>query len=541
MVLDFDRMDDGADLTTDVCVIGAGAAGITVALEFAGPGHDVLVLVGGGPQHEAEAQRLNESEVVGLAHRSIHEGRARVLGGATTLWAGQALPLDDIDFRVRDWVPDSGWPLSRAELEPFYRRAERWMHLGPMTYDERSWPPTRLAPPPFDRSKLRPMVSQFSPRPDFRVAYRADLERAGNVRVLLRAHATEVLTNESATAVERVEVRSLAGKTGSVRARAYVVCCGGIDTARLLLASNRVEPNGVGNRHDLVGRYFQDHPHQNIAQCAVIVPRDRKALPATFDTCYHNGIKYAPKIASSVDWQERHRLLNVAGDLCYEAPEDSAVEAAKLLRRALRRRDRGTSGASCRARPGTRRSGRASWPRRPTGTSSRSRRWPTAAARSTSACRSSSGPTRRAASGSATSATPSGCAGRAVLDWRLTGMELRTIEAFVGTVAGEFERLGIGTIDLATLALPDDPGRLDRYAHDGSHHMGTARMHDDPRRGVVDHHCRVHGVENLFVGSSAVFPTGGFSNPTLTILALCARLCDHLKQNVLAGAAVSHV
>jgi choline dehydrogenase-like flavoprotein len=121
---------------------------------------------------------------------------------------------------------------------------------------------------------------------------------------------------------------------------------------------------------------------------------------------------------------------------------------------------------------------------------------------------------------------------RTALDWRLTELDRRTIEVFVREVAVEFERLGIGRIDLSTFALSDFPTSMGERVHDSSHHMGTSRMHDDPKRGVVDRHCRVHGVRNLFVGSSSVFPTCGFSNPTLTIIALCLRMSDGFKRDL---------
>jgi choline dehydrogenase-like flavoprotein len=530
MICDFNELENQATLAADVCVIGSGAAGITIAREFLGTAYNVVLLAGGGQRHEPECQCLYESDLVGLFHQSIHDGRARVLGGTTTLWAGQALPLDEIDFERRDWVAKSGWPFSRDLLEPFYRRAERVMHVPTHTYDERSWPPPARRPPAYNPAKLRPRISDFSPTPDFRLAYGAELAAAPNVRVLLNAHATSIVTSESGSAVDHVELKSLAGKIGTGKARVYIVCCGGIETARLLLASNRAEPQGLGNRHDLVGRFFQDHVH---AKAAVLRPQNRKAAQALFDPFYFQGIKFAPKICSSFELQERERILNVAGDTCYDIPEDSAVEALKLILRAPRRRDQWG------------RLPRAFWhvARRPHEVVSAAYQYlvqkqTISYNRGTMylgvQCEQQPNPLSRVSLGERVDALGMR---RAVLDWRLTALERRSIEVFVRTVAEEFDRLGIGTVDLSTFTLPEHPDQLDRLVHDASHHMGTARMHDDPRQGVVDRDCRVHGVGNLFIGSSAVFPTGGFSNPTLTIIALCLRMSDLLKHLLRPGSA----
>src|SRR5216684_6405838 len=130
MIGDFAEFDDGAAVAADICIVGGGAAGITLAREFIGTRFTVLMLEGGGLEAEAETQKLYDSEVVGLPHTGIHEGRARIFGGTTTLWGGQALRLDEFDFTERSWVPYSGWPISREVLDPYYDRAEGVLQIG---------------------------------------------------------------------------------------------------------------------------------------------------------------------------------------------------------------------------------------------------------------------------------------------------------------------------------------------------------------------------------------------------------------------------
>jgi choline dehydrogenase-like flavoprotein len=520
---DLEQCDNGSEFVADLCVIGTGAAGITVAMEFRNSPYRVLLLEAGHHLFEPQTQQLYAGDMAGLPFPSLLEGRARTHGGTTTLWAGQAARLQALDFEPRDWVPHSGWPISRAELEPYYPRAENMMGLGPKTYDEASWPQERKLPT-YDPSKLCFRFSQFATlrHRNFATAYARELKEAANVELLFHANVVSLDTNPDATHVERVRLKTLGGKTGTARAKYYLLCAGGIETARLLLASNRVEPHGLGNRHDLVGRYFQDHIH---ALGAIVTPHNRKSWHGYFDPFYHRGIKYCPKIAASERLQRSEKILNIAAEIVYETAADSPVEAAKLLLRAPRRREL--------------------WGKVPKAILNIIKRPHELAAtlyrygllkQTVSSKRgvvylgtqseASPNPHSRVRLGD--QVDPLGMR-RSVVEWRLTELDRRTIDVFVGAVEAELKRLGLGRIDV-TLLPAEFPAGLGGSVHEASHHMGTTRMHDDLRYGVVDRHCQVHGVANLYVGSSAVFPTGGFSNPTLTMIALCQRICDRLKR-----------
>jgi len=266
MIQNFSDFDDGATIEADVCIVGGGAAGITLAREFVGTRFSVLVLEAGGIEAEAETQQIYSSDVIGLPHAGIHDGRARIFGRTTTLWGGQALRFDRFDLEKRGWVPHSGWPISLEELEPHYDRAERVLQLGAHVPYEALCAEFRVAPPKFDPARLYMECSRWSPKPNFGKTYRRELQRAPNIRVLLHANVTSILTNGSTSAVEKIEFQTLNGKSGMAKARIYAVCCGGIETARLLLASDRVEPHGLGNKHDLVGRFFQEHIHMRFGE-----------------------------------------------------------------------------------------------------------------------------------------------------------------------------------------------------------------------------------------------------------------------------------
>ena len=525
MIDDFNNFGDGATVMADICIIGAGAAGIAIAREFLGTRFKILILEGGGFALEENSQQLFESEVVGLPHASIHDGRARVFGGTTTLWGGQALRFDDLDLKARSWVPFSGWPISRAALDPYYVRAERILNLGARIPYLDLCASFGIVPPAFDPNIVTVECSRWSPKPNFGKAYRDDLKNALNVSVLLHANVTSIVTNKSAESVENVEFSTLSGKKGIAKAHSYVICCGGIETARILLASNRIEPNGVGNHYDLVGRYFQEHIHLNYGN---LHAKNRPYLQDLFESFFVGGLKYAPLVTLTERAQVEKQLLSIHGIVVFEIPPDSGIAAMKQLFRTMVGRTfsnasemRQLIGKSL-ANPDElmRLAYRLHLKKR----AATPKQGPILFG---AQCEMAPNPASRVMLSEARDhlGMP-----QVKLDWRLGELERRTLSEFVRCLAKEFERLGLGSFELEQIEFLDDPLAWVEKAHDSAHHMGTARMHENPQFGVVDSECQVHGVSNLYIGSSAVFPTSARSNPTLTILALSVRIADRLKE-----------
>jgi choline dehydrogenase-like flavoprotein len=525
LIENFNNFNDGTSFEADVCIIGAGAAGITIAREFLGTGHKVVLLEGGGFDLEADSQKLFESEVVGLPHASVHDGRVRVLGGTTTLWGGQALRFEDFQFKDRSWVPYSGWPISREALDPYYARAERVLQIGAHIPYRELCATFGIEPPAFNADQLYMECSRWSPKPNFGKTYRDELKNAHNISVLLHANATAIVTNQSAQTVENVEFKTLAGKKGTAKARHYVICCGGIETARLLLASNRVEPNGVGNQNDLVGRYFLEHIHMNYGR---VLTKKRAHLQNLFESFFVKGLKHAPLVTLTQRMQVEKKLLSIHGMVVFDPAPNSGIAAMKKLFRAMIGRSfsnvtelRRLTGRTL-VNPGEllRLAYRLHVQKR-AGTPERG---PILFG---AQCEMAPNPNSRVMLSEAPDQLGMP---RVKLDWRLGELERRTLSEFVKTLASEFERLGIGSLDLKQVAFLEDPAGWVERAHDSAHNMGTTRMHANPQLGVVDDQCQVHGIANLFIGSSAVFPTCSRSNPTLTIMALCVRIADRLKE-----------
>jgi choline dehydrogenase-like flavoprotein len=263
MMQDARDLPEGATLHADLCIVGAGAAGIALALEFAGSGTQVLLLESGGTQPEPETQALYAGTVADARlHSPPDRYRQRRFGGSTTTWGGRCVPFDPIDFEAREYIAHSGWPFGFAALAPHYERANPLCEAGAFAYTAGA----AFAAP------LRPMLhgfhsnsfstdtlERFSCPTDFGARYAHRLRAAANVRVLLHANVTALCLDPGGAVLEALTVRTLTGRTFTVRAAHVVLATGGLEVARLLLANRDVHRQGIGNDHDVVGRYYMCH------------------------------------------------------------------------------------------------------------------------------------------------------------------------------------------------------------------------------------------------------------------------------------------
>ena len=526
MIDDLRSVLDGTAFPCDLCVIGAGAAGIAIARRFAGHRASVVVLESGGFELESATQQLYDFENVGLPRSPLT--RLRYFGGTTGEWDNRCAPLSASDFAPRPWIDHSGWPLSLDELEPYYAAAHDVCGLKLNVYDESLPAILDARMPSLDGSKLRNQFWQFSPGPPVRfgTAYRQELAASTTVRVLLHANATNIQVTPNGTAVEHVEARTLEGVTVRIRPRFVVLCCGGIENARLLLLSNRVEPQGLGNRRDLVGRYFMEHPR---TECGVVAARDPYWLETTYSGYWRpppDGAHFLAGVALSPAAQAREEVLSCAAVFNYDEP----FSGTEALRRLFHRASGGDSTAQDIARDvwramddlgevviNARRKfllpGRDIY-RRPQ------------AITMTCDVEQAPNPDSRVTLSSERDALGQP---RARIDWRITDLERRTVQALATAIGEEFGRLNVGRVKLPEWLIDRHAPAAFREVH---HHMGTTRMAPGPESGVVSRDSQVFGIANLYVAGSSVFPTGGHVNPTLTIVALSLRLADHLASQL---------
>jgi choline dehydrogenase-like flavoprotein len=509
--------------TWDLCIVGAGAAGLALAAEFLQTSWRVLVLESGSREPDSTADDLNTLDSVGLRHDGWRDGRVRSLGGTTRAWGGQLVPMRESELAARPWVPDSGWPLRLQELQPFYRRAERLLRVEGPPYDGTLWPRLGMTAPAFDPASFRVRFSQWAAlgRRNFAVLWRRDLERSANVTVLLDATAVDVRCPPESNSCQSIEVRSRSGRKASIRARAYIVACGGIETARLLLASRHPDGNGVANSSGLVGRCFQDHVSYVAGE---VTAASRQLVQNLFDPRYISNTMYSLKVEPTDAAMSREGWLNAMGHIAFQIPD---ALGWMELRRILRSVQAGRPELPSLHEAVAMLRGSVELTRLVLTRYLAKRRRSPSAGRILLLVDTEQAPNRDSRVFLDTRVDGLGMP-RARLDWRITSLEKKTLTGFASRVAAEFARVGLGEIRLA--GEPDFERRDELgAARDIFHHMGTARMSATPETGVTRQDLRCHDIDNLFVAGAAVFPAGGIANPTFTALALSLRLADHLK------------
>jgi choline dehydrogenase-like flavoprotein len=537
MLIDLREHGDAATGPSEVCIVGAGADGITLARRLAQLGHSVCMLESGGLDFEQRTQDLYRGENVGMTYYDLDQSRFRFFGGTTGIWGGRCALLDPIDFERRDWVAHSGWPINRTDLDPYYRIAHAQFELGEFNYEHEIWSALGIAPHAFDPDRLTARLWRFDELSErFGVSRCRDLFDAPGVRILLHANAVHLQAGPDARTIQHIVVRPLDGKAREVRARHYVLACGAIENARLLLASNDVEAKGIGNRHDQVGRYFLEHPCGRIGQ--VHTDRPFEMWDAFQKRFMPSGPPLAPVLRLGDATQRATRALNsVVTFKLQRSPKRGVPLGNKIyqnLKHGIAPNRRG------RALEHTYRNVGAWFHREIRGAFEqlRVRRGKSGlylivrgeqAPNPDSRVRLSS---ERDGRGNF----------RANLDWQLSAADKHSANVFAQTFDSELRRLGLGTLQPSEwLASPDPQWPVDptvgNHPIAGYHQMGTTRMSVDPAHGVVTADCNVFGYDNLFIAGSSVFSTSGWANPTLTLVALSLRLATHLDARLHAAPA----
>jgi choline dehydrogenase-like flavoprotein len=555
MIVDYLHGSAPTDATVDLCIVGAGAAGLAIAKTFVGTQTSVCLIESGGLAGEERSQALAGGLSIGSPALDPGVSRMRVFGGSCTLWGGGCIPLSAQDLEARAWVPHSGWPLTYAELEPYYQQARGFCGLEGHTFAEGSFL-TRPAHAPLVLDS-RTLINQVFARSPllFGEGYRAELAQAANVTVLLHANVLELSVDAAGSAVSAAQIGSLDGRRGSVRARHYVLACGGVENARLLLLSRSVIPQGLGNERDLVGRFFMDHPSGKLG--TVFTERaDRLTRP--YDRTLGKGASPAfSEIGLSSQAQQAHGLLNGrVHPYPVEAPPPRGIRALRGLRAALRQTPRDESSLLAERLCLAMHNGPSA-----AGDTSHS----TSIGRLALQVGLGAGDIAKALARKialrptvqshhvelhgffeqAPNPDSRITLGRecdvlgqpeAAVDWRLTALDRHTYRTAATMFGTELARACDGSFQIEPWLGEDGAPQV----HGTAHHMGTTRMADDPQQGVVDRHCRVHGVENLHIAGSSVFPTGGWAFPTFTIVALSLRLAEHLRIHALPGPRPKH-
>jgi choline dehydrogenase-like flavoprotein len=519
-------------LAVDLCIVGGGPAGVTIAQELIGSGLRVCLVEGGGFSEEPDTQALYRGESVG--HPVImEEGRYRVFGGSVIRWGGRNAMLDPIDFKQRDWVRHSGWPIELSDLHPYYARAQDVNSFAsPWVPSDQLPAPMKL--PSFKSEDINPFVWRYAPLGyrkyvNHGMKYRGRLQADLNTYVLLHANLTSFEGNEDGSVVNAITATSLNRNSVTVRAKAFVLCCGGIENVRLALQA----PDSVVsklNAFDNLGRYFAQHPRGLVATLDTTA-ETAKRLQNLFSVFYRRGgTQYEVGFALSEQAQRKHRLVNASAAMYYEARPDSAWKSGARLKSAFKSRTpykgifRDVMNAVGDAPTVTANFGRRIFLGQPA-------ILPDPMVTVIVDLEQEPDPESRVTLSQEKDALGMN---RAKVDWRIAEIERETARYFNTLIAGELKQLGLGQTRPEPWLTSNMPiGNEDLYGT--YHHIGATRMSKDPQDGVVNENCRAHGVSNLYFGGCSVFPTGGHANPTLTIVALAIRLADHLRDQLRTG------
>jgi choline dehydrogenase-like flavoprotein len=520
MIISYDDPGVSENLSADICVIGAGAAGITIALKLMESGSSIIVLSGGETKESERAQRLYRSEIVGHAHDGVHTGRCRAMGGTTTLWGGQAFPFSDIDFGHREWVQNSGWPITSSDLEPYYDKAREVMLISSLDFYADVYGLFGVKPPEFDPKSLQSIFTQWSTQPNFAAVYGAKLNDSASLRVVNNVHVTNIQDDTTSTTITHVDVKSFRGKYGRVSAKVFILAAGAIETARLLLASDSNCEGGLGNANGLVGRYFQDHV---VMKCAKIVPTNRKRLRDLYDLFYYGGVhKLMPKFILSPEIQVQQQILGAVGYIDFEREETNIVSSVKALIKSLKEGSLPPMHSVVAIANQIPDLGRMIYRfkvKKRSFAPDKGDIWMSAHCEQE--------PLSVSRIMLSKDKDEFGMR-RSVVDWQVSDLTYRTIKTLTDVVSSEFERLDLGRL-IPTAGLTEDQANWKQHFGDTFHHMGTTRMNREPEHGVVDCDLKIHGLDNMYVASCSVFPTSSYANPTFTMLALALRLSDHVS------------
>lgn len=494
----------------DVTIVGAGAAGIMLAVLLGRRGKRVLLVESGHFSLDDDRQSLNELEQSAKRMTDVVWNHKRAIGGTTLEWGGQSLPFQPFDFEKRDWIDYSGWPISYETLRPYYNLANRFMGIDELNYDTDILALLRCAPADVDARLLRYHFSKWAKQPNFVKLHRTDLER--HVTVLYNTHLLRIDLDDNSR-VKSIEVGNFGGQTRTLPVATLALAAGGIETNRILLHNDHQQKGGLGNGSNWLGKAFMEHPCLDIGH---VEAPDMERLQHMFGSRLRRGLRYSVRLSTTGDWQERHRLLAASASLMW-LYEDGDVGPLTELRSFLRRPR--PAGALAMVK-GSSRLAQGLWELARTGLIYK----PGAGARVSLMCEQE--PSRDSYIALSAQRDRFGMR-NARLHWRITPKTWTTVTAFSQTLVEEMARAGLGHLRLFDNVRADVADH-EVYLSDVNHHMGGARMSAKPADGVVDDRLRLWGVPNLHVCSAAVFPTGSHSNPTLTLLALVARLVDDL-------------
>ena len=515
MHIDARNLENNSLIQGDICIIGAGASGLSIALEWKDTPYKVILLEGGGFEYDDKVQNLYKGKTTGQKYYPMKSSRLHYFGGASQHWGGMCSTLDDIDFKKRSWVKHSGWPITKHDLDRYYKKAQINLDLRAYEYDLEYWQQQyqSFEPLPLNNNKIWNKMWQFSTPTRFGTKYKDLIINAKNIHLYTYANVVDMKANESINTINEVTLKNYASKTHTVKATYFILACGAIQNSRLLLASNSQLKKGIGNVNDQVGRYFMEHPEISAAELWLSKSRQMDLYLLTKSRRPRAELAFTEKLQSELKilngtvslsplvsarnikpnietWQDENPITN----------RKNKIVQSKSLWEKIRNRINTINQSSEKGLD------------RAFQLYIRLEQSPNPNSRVTLDFEKDSLDVPRAN-----------------LHWELTSLETDSLHKIFKVLGSQFGISDIGRIKLFDFMLNKNSSENPKFSG-GWHHIGTTRMHENPKQGVVDANCKVHGIDNLFIAGSSCFPTSGAANPTLTIVALSIRLSDYIKR-----------
>jgi hypothetical protein len=541
------------DQLFDVCIVGAGPAGITASLELEDSGLKILLVDSGTSNSNSQVQSNSDAIIKNtLNHAPMHEAIRAQLGGTSSIWGGRCVPLDSTDFQVRDYMKNSGWPISFDEINKYYPSACTYSLCGKPNFSS-LLNATKLngglTPSMKDGNVLSSSLERWSLPVNFWINYQSRLKDSSSISVLTGFSCTKINFKKIKNHVSSIYVKNLQGSRKKICAKYYIVACGGLETTRLLLDSDKLHKKGVGNKSGLLGKFYMGHISGKIA--SIQFTKDIDRVSYNFEKDY-DGVYCKKRLTISESEQNKSQLLNFSAwidhplmgnhrhgsgflSLAYLAlctpffgrllapdaiiryakesnPDNSYTKHVKNIFLDFHRLIfiipvfMWKKFAKKRKLPGLQ-------------IFSRSGSYPLH-------YHAEHSPNKKSKVSLSNEKDDLGRR-RLLIDFNYSDTDVDSVIKNHQIIDDYLRSNKLGYLKYD---MKDLNKRVFFQARDGFHQIGTTRMSKEAHDGVVDLNCRVHGVENLYVSSSSVFPTSGQANPTLTIVALSIRVAHTMKR-----------